>query len=306
MTLSELRSAFERGELGKDAYVAQMLERHTGLLEYADLLARTDVARIELSPGGVVVVLKDPAVRLCLRDGEDAHQTALTLLNFPGYESEELRVALALLERHFGERPFHALDVGANYGWLSLCLATRFPSATVQAFEPVPRTFAHLQANIAENGLEDRIQPHAMGLLETPGSVPFFYDPGISGRTSAARLVEDPGLQELRLPVSTVDAMAAVPVGFLKCDVEGAELRVLQGARRVLERDRPLILAEMLRKWARRFGYHPNDLIAFLAGFGYHCHRVREGRLVPMTAMDEDTPETNFFFLHQEAHAGLG
>ena len=58
----------------------------------------------------------------------------------------------------------------------------------------------------------------------------------------------------------------------------------------------------MLRKLTRPFGYHPNDIIALMAGYGYGCFRSEDGRLIPFDAMDDDTIETNFYFLHRTNH----
>jgi hypothetical protein len=51
-------------------------------------------------------------------------------------------------------------------------------------------------------------------------------------------------------------------VDFIKCDVEGAELFVYQGAKATLMQQKPIVFTEMLRKWAAKFDYHPNDIIA--------------------------------------------
>ena len=34
---------------------------------------------------------------------------------------------------------------------------------------------------------------------------------------------------------------------------------------------KPIIFTEMLRKWAAKFGYHPNDIINYFSNFGYNC-----------------------------------
>lgn len=59
----------------------------------------------------------------------------------------------------------------------------------------------------------------------------------------------------------------------------------------------------MLRKWAQHFGYSPNDIIDWFAALGYGCFTVHGPRLTPLGRMDDETAETNFFFLHAEKHA---
>lgn len=89
---------------------------------------------------------------------------------------------------------------------------------------------------------------------------------------------------------------------FIKCDTEGAEKMVFSGASRVLSELQPMVYTEMLRKHAARFGYHPNEIIELFRGMGYNCYREEGCRLIPFDYMDEETVETNFFFLHRKRH----
>ena len=58
-------------------------------------------------------------------------------------------------------------------------------------------------------------------------------------------------------------------VDFIKCDAEGAELRVLHGARETLTTRRPTMLVENVEFATRRYGYAPRRTIEFLAELGY-------------------------------------
>ena len=90
---------------------------------------------------------------------------------------------------------------------------------------------------------------------------------------------------------------------FIKCDVEGAELLVFKGGRQSIERDKPIVFAELLRKWSAKFNYHPNEVLELFRDLGYLCFSVKNGRLAEFSLMDEATLETNFFFLHRQEHA---
>jgi len=91
-------------------------------------------------------------------------------------------------------------------------------------------------------------------------------------------------------------------VDFIKCDVEGAELFVFRGAKETIATYKPIIFTEMLRKWAKKFDYHPNEIISLFNGLGYRCFSIRNGFLSELSYMDDSTVETNFFFLHKEKH----
>jgi molybdopterin-guanine dinucleotide biosynthesis protein A len=92
-------------------------------------------------------------------------------------------------------------------------------------------------------------------------------------------------------------------VNFIKCDIEGAELFAFKGAMETLQRDKPIVFTEMLRKWAAKFNYHPNEIIALFSSLGYRCFYAEGSTLKEITEMTDEAVETNFFFLHSIMHA---
>jgi hypothetical protein len=141
------------------------------------------------------------------------------------------------------------------------------------------------------------------GLSDYFGKAIFYFSPSNSGATSLSPLDEKFGPTiTMEGLVSTIDRVCVYhsPLDIIKCDVEGAELLVFKGGSNSLEKHKPTIQCEMLRKWTKRFGYHPNDIIAFLGQYGYHCFTLRDGKLVRFEKMTDDTVETNFYFIHPE------
>ncbi len=127
-------------------------------------------------------------------------------------------------------------DVGANVGMYSEIFAQAAgPQGQVFAFEPSPRNRAALAANVAALPTVT-IMPMALGA--TAATMKFLEtdielgDHGVTSRISDAGNVE--------VAVQTGDALvasAAAPVPhFIKIDVEGFELDVLQGMRALLAR----------------------------------------------------------------------
>ena len=113
---------------------------------------------------------------------------------------------------------------------------------------------------------------------------------------------------EVRCQVTTLDSYLSKyneKISFIKCDVEGAELQVFQGAQKILIRDTPVVFTEMLRKWCAKYNYHPNDIIGLFAQLGYQCYAIRDSRIAACAYISDQTIETNFLFLHQVSHATL-
>lgn len=63
----------------------------------------------------------------------------------------------------------------------------------------------------------------------------------------------------------------------------------------------------MLRKWSKKFDYHPNDIIDLLKSVGYSCYAIEENSLGYISQVTDDTMETNFLFLDEskERHKNI-
>ena len=181
------------------------------------------------------------------------------------------------------------------------------PEAHIVAFEPVPISFSWLCKTIARNRFHN-VVTEPLAISDQPGTMDIYVDPTIAGAASAHPSVYHATSSAVTVKVSTLDEYAAahgLKFDAIKLDVEGGELAVLRGARKVLTEHHPMIFSEMLRRHARAFGYHPNDIIDLMTSLDYICFRVAGDRLSSFGRMDEDTVETNFFFLHRAAHAPL-
>lgn len=299
MSLQALRDRFLAGSITKPEYIEQMHRLHAALFDYAAYLGGTDIASITISDGQVLMVSRQDGVKIVC-DPDDRRIAPIEVLNFLDYEKVDSEMIMRLVRN--GDRVF---DIGANIGWYSISLAKRYPACRVEAFEPVPKTFAYLKRHIELNAASN-VTLHDHGFSNKPEVLTFYYDPAGSGNASAARLVDSPSLQEIQcrvLPLDDFMAGEAGPVDFIKCDVEGAELLVFQGGVKTLAAHKPIVFSEMLRKWSAKYGYHPNDIIALFQGLGYRCFTAKGERLEPFTTVTDETLETNYFFLHADKHA---
>lgn len=299
-TLAALKQQFQLGTLSKPDYIRSALVVHQTLFEYVDITRNTDVKQILICADGVSFVLGDERIRLYAPENE-ARVAPIEVMNFNHYELAETRVMdlLAANARSI-------LDVGANIGLHSIRFAKRFPAASVYAFEPLPTSHAFLQRNVAANAVGDRVSCFNYGLSETCGTVDFFISPAAGTNAS---LLNVAGVQDARrvacltLTLDQWSANQGVGPDFIKCDVEGAELLVFRGARATLVKAQPMVFAELLRKWSKPFGYHPNDMLAFFAELGYQCFAVGETGVRRIADVTDNTQETNYAFLHGQKHA---
>ncbi len=125
-------------------------------------------------------------------------------------------------------------DVGANIGAMTLVAAPR--CHTVVAFEPEPRTLAHLRLNIAANKLRN-VSVQDVALADEEGVIELCPGPASnSGMNSICRKVSDGATVSIR--TSRADTLVKrdhIPLpNLMKIDVEGAEELVFRGATDVL------------------------------------------------------------------------
>jgi FkbM family methyltransferase len=297
-TLLDLREQHRRGDLDKHELSRRLSQSHAALAEHAALVEGTDIERIEISPAGVTLVSRFGGARFPC-DPCDRGLPPVVALDFGSYEAKDFAMVRQLVPRGGT-----FVDIGANIGWYTVHVALEDPTARVIAVEPIPASFRWLTMAVAENALTNVTTLNA-GVAAAAGEIELWLDTGISGAASSAPSSGTEGLERLCAHAVTIDGLVASHGGtasFVKIDIEGAELFALQGAERVLAGARPIVFAEMLRKLTRPFEYHPNDIIALMASHGYRCYSAVDRGLVAFESMTEETTETNFYFLHPEAH----
>jgi FkbM family methyltransferase len=162
---------------------------------------------------------------------------------------------------HGGIRPLlragdTVLDIGANIGHTTVSYAACVgPLGQVHAFEPCPHLTAHLRENVSRNRLTN-VQLHPVVVSDNDGTTDFHVALDGASALSSLRPLEGRATRLVSVPCVTIDSLlpSLGTVSFVKIDVEGAELRVLQGMRKLIKRDKPLIQAEVTEAWMRELG----------------------------------------------------
>lgn len=179
-----------------------------------------------------------------------------------------------LLRRHFARRPAGGVfvDVGAHCGSLSIPFESFFDK--VLAIEPLPDNYRALEHNIALNDLQRKIHPFniAAGAAQAIGTMFVKADDtsslvpveGASGSIGVAIRALDDVLNDEGIPASEVR--------LLKADVEGYELAVLAGARRLLGEGSPIVVLEANTAAAK------GSLETYMGRIGYELVRMTDGR----------------------------
>lgn len=213
---------------------------------------------------------------------------ALVKRGLAGYEPFALECFLALLDIA-GDGA--VLDIGANVGLYGL-LACAHGDRRVHSFEPTPRVAAAARRSASVSGLPLHVEQTGVG--ETVGPVTLYVS-NTSDASNSLNPAFRAAVEEIVVPGTTVDAFCArkrLRPAVLKIDTESTEAAVLRGARAVVARHRPWIMAEVLP------GRGDSEIDAAMDGLGYsYYHLTQAGPIEPAPRIEGRAGGTDMYLL---------
>lgn len=183
-------------------------------------------------------------------------------------------------------------DVGSAAGLYTLALSQLVgPLGQVHSVEPL--CFAHpLWTRVLRSRQSPNVSHHPVALGSEPGSQVMSVPLGRYGPVTGRSFLEWKSLGlgsnaefadqiEVVVEVGTLDSLCAdaglKSLDFVKVDVEGAELHVLEGGQQVIESFKPDLLIEVEARHTARYQYSPDDIVEWLAHRGYTMHSWHQG-----------------------------
>ena len=217
------------------------------------------------------------------------------------FDSERKEQALV---RSLVEPGMTVLDVGANIGKYTKLFSLLVGQAgRVFAFEPDPGSVQRVRQLVATEALAN-VTVVNQAVAEKSGAAQLnqFPEEYCSWNSLGRPHMEDPRNRNQFVPIVgsveietvTLDefcqAQGLRQIGYLKLDVEGAELRALQGARGLLARQAIRFLQfEVSQKMLEGLGTRARPVFDLLASYGYECRCISaEGK---MTGVVTDSNE---------------
>ena len=191
-----------------------------------------------------------------------------------------------------------AVDAGAWWGPWSWWLARRVP--TVDSFEPNRDLAARLARVMPPN-----VTIHPVALSNRAGRTNVWFPSGGASAGGRASLEPetraDSGWSQQSVETCALDDFELDDIGFLKIDVEGHELAVLQGATDLLKAQRPVVMIE-IEQHADREGAL-DKIIDFFADLSYGGEFLQKGQWHPIGDLDRQRTHK---MAMRVAHHGYG
>lgn len=176
--------------------------------------------------------------------------------NGEGFQLDRLEAALSHV------RDFDiAIDGGAHVGSWSIAMSERFKK--VISFEPAADTYECLTRNTF---VYTNVDCYKKALGDIPTFVKSVDDKTRLGNTGSRFVEKGDGNVEM----ITIDSLNLSTLGFLKLDLEGAELIALKGATKTLLKFKPVVFVEAKKGMAERFGGTTGDCLTYLKELGMH------------------------------------
>jgi FkbM family methyltransferase len=191
------------------------------------------------------------------------------------------------------------LDIGANIGIMTAHLCRKLKNVTVYAFEPMPNNLKALQRIIAFFHLNNvKVMDFALGNEE--GEAEMVMPVVDSVKMQGLSHVVHDSIEEFnegarfRVPVRKLDNLKEFVetdkrITAIKMDVENFEFFVLDGAKDLIKKHKPLIYTELWENENR------DNCLKLIRELEYDVQVIQDGKLVDFDSQKHNTQ--NFFFI---------
>ncbi len=168
----------------------------------------------------------------------------------------------------------NAIDIGCHEGEILDYFLKYAPCGQHYAFEPLPHLYKNLKSKYTKRA---RVYPHA--LSDKDGTTSFQYvktNPAYSG--IKRRRYDRPSEEVIEITVDQTRLDEMIPddirIDLIKIDVEGGEYLVLNGSKRILKTDKPLLIFEHGKGGADHYDVTPDMIFDLLDNYDYNIYNL--------------------------------
>ena len=201
-------------------------------------------------------------------------KTSDTTYALGSYEKE----AFFLLNDHL-QLDDVVFDIGANLGYFSMYFSKKSNLGRIYSFEPIPQSKKLLDKHLEINNISN-VSTFQLGVSATEAEIEFTNSKNLAANTYKRESPIFEKTSKLLVKTTTIDEFVKSEkinrLDFLKIDVEGAELDVLNGAKTTLKEFSPKIL---LATHDCHIKGVKDKCVNLLKSIGYECNITGESKL---------------------------
>lgn len=184
-----------------------------------------------------------------------------------------------------------AINVGANVGIFTVLLANLLNTdRKVLAVEPTPWAFEYLTRNVNRNKLENKVVFYNGLCVDKKGKYTLNVIRGMEefsslGKSTFQSIFNKP-IEEIEVEGETIDNLVInnnfshiICPGTIVIDVEGAEMKVLKGAKSIIGQFKPIIILEVHGDLLEKQNSSSKEVINFLLNEGYSVCNLAGGKI---------------------------
>lgn len=173
------------------------------------------------------------------------------------------------------------IDIGANSGLYSIFYSKLVgDTGKVHALEPDSDTYSLLKENLKLNNCNNVLTYNfALSNKESRVEMVSFSHHDLKLQSGDSfKYIQEVAEEKINAGNNTMNAFRlddleefnkASKIDYIKIDVEGAELLVLQGSINTILKHKPIIIFELSGEWTNRFNYKPYEVLVFLNELSY-------------------------------------
>jgi FkbM family methyltransferase len=185
------------------------------------------------------------------------------------YEGATLDLVLPLVPKDQ-----NVLDIGANVGYWTINLANQIKKGNkVYAFEPIPSNFSRIKEICKLNNFDSKTELYDFGLSNKAEGFDFMRNEGDVQRKAstfnARLLATTKGDIQVKKFDDIYKKAKIINVGFIKIDIEGFEIRFLEGAKEFFSKERPIIYGEFTPEDILRNNDDPQYVFEFFKDYTF-------------------------------------
>jgi len=208
-----------------------------------------------------------------------------------------------LFEKYFKDSKCF-LDIGANVGYFTLMGKSINPKLKIYSFEPNPNNVERLRKNISLNKFND-VVVSSQCISDVNTEVTFAVPPENEsgwGRIENDHLPLD-NFKKITTQAVTLDSMLEsdyfkndIP-DLLKVDIEGNEMKLINGGIKFLEKFHPVICLELNEPCLNESNTSSEEIISKLKSLNYECFYISGDKLLKTEKAIVNYKYLNYFFI---------